>query len=96
MTAEFLRNQPQDFCNMSDVKASYSDEYLSLITGCIRNWSTDWDILVPKEISLVIYDFYPKADKWNTELIDKSRLTVDTNAQTLRQQDNNIHQYPSY
>lgn len=62
---------------MSEIKARYNEKYRLLIFGHIRNLSKVLNIEIPREICLVIHDFYPKLDEWDKSSIDNAIFNVD-------------------
>ena len=68
---------------MSDVVDKQWEKYSLLIDGYVRKLSHDWDIYIPSAICSVIFEFYPKMDKWDPELIDKEALSINDNDNTV-------------
>ena len=68
---------------MSDVVAQHWEEYSLLVDGYVRRISHDWDIYIPSEICSVIFEFYPKMDKWDKALIETGALSVNDNTNTV-------------
>ena len=66
---------------MSDV-IKYDDEYSLLIDGFVREISLQFEVYIPTEIVSVIYDLYPKSDKWDQSLMN-DKIMIDTESNSI-------------